>query len=179
MQETDHKAMRSPPPVYALMYPALAAVARKHGYALAVHGSMTRDFDLVAIPWVGDAGDPLPMVEEMKAVVEGVWTKHDWDDVGTTLAHSTMKPHGRRSWSIHLTNKGCNGPYIDLSVMPYEAVDEREVKKEFELWLLQSRPELSRESQVFPLGNCEATLYINDTVQTLWTGFRAAKKLPA
>ncbi len=39
-------------PLYAAcLYPEMAEIARKHGYALAVHGSLARDFDLIAIPW--------------------------------------------------------------------------------------------------------------------------------
>lgn len=39
-------------PIYtAMVYPELAEICRKHGYALAVHGSLARDFDLIAIPW--------------------------------------------------------------------------------------------------------------------------------
>jgi hypothetical protein len=39
-------------PIYAACcYPDLAEITRKHGYALAVHGSLARDFDLIAIPW--------------------------------------------------------------------------------------------------------------------------------
>ncbi len=40
-------------PMYAAcVYPDLAEITRKHGYALAVHGSLARDFDLIAIPWI-------------------------------------------------------------------------------------------------------------------------------
>jgi len=28
------------------------------------------------------------------------------------------KPHGRVAYSLHFTDRGCDGPYIDLSVMP-------------------------------------------------------------
>lgn len=48
------KSSKPPPsyaPVYCAMYPELAAIAREHGYALAIHGSMQRDFDLVCVPW--------------------------------------------------------------------------------------------------------------------------------
>lgn len=39
-------------PIYAACcYPDLAEIARGCGYALAVHGSLARDFDLIAIPW--------------------------------------------------------------------------------------------------------------------------------
>ncbi len=39
-------------PVYAAaMYPDLAKLFIENGYALAVHGSLARDFDLIAFPW--------------------------------------------------------------------------------------------------------------------------------
>jgi hypothetical protein len=99
------------------MYPGLVEVARRHGYALAVHGSMTRDFDLIAVPWVEDAGDPMPMIDEMKHVCIGVYTHHEMDHVVKDGFRSS-KPHGRFAYSIHLTEKGCDGPYLDISVMP-------------------------------------------------------------
>jgi len=109
--------MTAPPPMYAVLYPALVVIARKHGYALAVHGSMARDFDLIAVPWTAEAGEPGPMVDEMKTAVQGVYVHHEFDHL-LTDSHITKKPHGRLSWSIHLTNKGADGPYLDISVMP-------------------------------------------------------------
>lgn len=39
-------------PVYcAAVYPELAKLFQRHGYALAVHGSVARDLDLIAIRW--------------------------------------------------------------------------------------------------------------------------------
>lgn len=114
----NSKPVSAPPSCYAVMYPVLVEIAKRHGYALAVHGSMRRDFDLLAVPWTEEAGEPEPMLLEMKAAAEGVWTHHDWDHIGTTFEHGSAKPHGRRAWSIHLTNNGCYGPYLDISVMP-------------------------------------------------------------
>lgn len=113
---SDEK-MTAPPPMYAVLYPALVAIARKHGYALGVHGSMARDFDLIAVPWTEEAGQPMPMIDEMKAAVQGVYTDHEFDHL-LTDGHVTTKPHGRMAWSIHLTTKGSDGPYLDISVMP-------------------------------------------------------------
>ena len=38
-------------PFYASIYHGLAEVARKHGYALAIHGTVTSDLDLIAVPY--------------------------------------------------------------------------------------------------------------------------------
>lgn len=52
-------------PMYCAMYVQLTEICRKHGYALAVHGSMARDFDLVAIPWIEAPSDPDTVVSEI------------------------------------------------------------------------------------------------------------------
>lgn len=105
------------PVCYTVLYPKLVEVARAKGYALAVHGSMVRDFDLVAIPWTDAAVDALELVLALKEVVRGIFHHEDLDHLVTDGQPST-KPHGRKAWSIHFTNSGCHGPYIDISVMP-------------------------------------------------------------
>jgi hypothetical protein len=42
-----------------ILLPALREVARRFGYALAVHGSLEWDIDLVAVPWCENAPDGL------------------------------------------------------------------------------------------------------------------------
>lgn len=89
----------------------LRAVARAHGYALAVHGSLARDIDVVAIPWTAEAVEAEALVAALAAEVERV-NGHVY--FRGRDPNPTEKPHGRRAWSIHLGG----GPYIDLSVMP-------------------------------------------------------------
>jgi hypothetical protein len=46
-------------PIYAAaLYPELSEIARSHGYALAVHGSLARDFDLICVPWAVQISEP-------------------------------------------------------------------------------------------------------------------------
>lgn len=53
-------------PVYvAAMYPGLCEIFQRHGYALAVHGSVARDLDLLAIPWVEHPSKRLVVLKEM------------------------------------------------------------------------------------------------------------------
>lgn len=46
------KPLKAKPHFYAHCYHLLQAVAHGHGYNLLIHGSMNRDMDLVAVPWV-------------------------------------------------------------------------------------------------------------------------------
>lgn len=40
---------------YALLIPSLMKAGREVGYALAVHGSLARDLDIIAVPWTDEA----------------------------------------------------------------------------------------------------------------------------
>lgn len=56
-------------PVYAAcVYPQLAEIVRAHGYALAVHGSLARDFDMIAIPWADTVSPHSEVVNEILQV---------------------------------------------------------------------------------------------------------------
>jgi hypothetical protein len=85
-------------PFYAAgLYPKLAEVFRTHGYALAVHGSVANDFDLIAVPWVEDAADPQTVINEC---VEN---------------RGELKPHGRLAFRCPFSFDVCS---MDVSFMP-------------------------------------------------------------
>lgn len=94
----------------------IRAIAREHGYAIGVHGSLARDIDLIAAPWTDEASDGATLAGAIADAVSG------FIDMGSVPGRGPSddykkpeaKPHGRFSWSIHLGG----GPYIDLTVMP-------------------------------------------------------------
>lgn len=89
--------------------PELRLAARGCGYALAIHGSLARDIDIIAIPWEQQADDPELLFERLLGVLAGKFGRAarsgDWVD----------KAHGRRAAMIYLPGM-C--PEIDFSVMP-------------------------------------------------------------
>jgi len=102
-------------------------VARQDGWALAVHGSMSRDLDLIAVPWTDQATDETAFVEAMRAsmarTLGGIALIGAGEDGRTPGVKA--KPHGRRSWTIHSTSEqlveteaGAH-PYIDLCVLDF------------------------------------------------------------
>ncbi len=106
--------MKSPTfaPAYVGLFPILAEVAHINGYALAVHGSVSRDFDLVAIPWTDKAISSLGI---MSAIANQVGVSDGCQITKVRIAQGRQgKPHGRISYTIPLS---C-GAAIDLSVMP-------------------------------------------------------------
>ena len=84
-------------------------IARINGYALAVHGSLSRDIDLIAIPWVEHAETAGFLANELCDCLKAFF--------GSCCLQGEVgiKPHGRKAYSIILSNTNV---WIDLSIMP-------------------------------------------------------------
>ena len=111
---------------YRRMIGPLRAKAKDLGYAIGVHGSVSRDIDLIAAPWSDEASTARELAEALQAVAAEI--AGEAVDISAKGAdkpdhfHNGMpgsKPHGRLTWSFHLPS----GPYIDLSVMPRMAAE--------------------------------------------------------
>lgn len=96
-----------------LILPAMRRVAKDCGYALTVHGSLNRDIDLVAVPWVEHGvKDKDVLLKRLEGAVSGV--------TGRCHAHTkgwTVKPQGRFAKTLHAWC-GESTAQLDLSVMP-------------------------------------------------------------
>lgn len=61
------------PMFYAVLLHRFREIALAHGYALAVHGSMASDMDLLTVPWVEEVSEPLELarafLKEMRTTV--------------------------------------------------------------------------------------------------------------
>lgn len=92
----------------AVLLPKFRQAAAADGYAIAVHGSCSRDIDLIAVPW---AESPLPVDRFVEHIVS-VAKEH----MGGACLHGDvgLKPHGRRAYTIVMSG---SIPWIDLSVM--------------------------------------------------------------
>lgn len=104
MSNLDGKPKPNNAPTYMCLYPGLAAIARANGYALAVHGSLARDMDLIAVPWVESPATP-------EQVISAIESEYAIERIGG-LTHA---PHGRMIQTIGIKFGEC---FIDLSFMP-------------------------------------------------------------
>jgi hypothetical protein len=101
---------------YKSVLPKMQEAAKKCGYALAVHGSMRRDLDLIASPWVENHSDKDELAKAIQLAACGMFmAEYKW---GST----PPKPCGRLgtvfaicwcAWHAMLS-AGC----VDLAVMP-------------------------------------------------------------
>lgn len=116
------------PPICTIVYTHVLGMlrdrAKELGYCLAIHGSMARDLDIVAVPWVESAVSAEELIEAMRVIVDGMI--HPTGTMGgrldpvtkqfvpAVIENPSIKPHGRLAWNIHLGG----GPFLDISVMP-------------------------------------------------------------
>lgn len=114
-------------PDYARIFTIARCLGWSEGYALAIHGSFTRDLDMIAVPWTDAACSPEKLVTRIA----------DAADLAIN-GDPGQKPHGRLAFTLLF--KGFSDPrFIDLSVMPRPSAskpltDERviELKREVE-----------------------------------------------
>jgi len=86
------------------MYSDLAEIARRHGYALAVHGSLARDFDSICVPWTEKVSCPSTVVVSMES-----------EFAVKRIGLPSLKQHGREVWTLSIGFGEC---FFDLSFMP-------------------------------------------------------------
>ena len=116
-------------PFFACLYPGLCTVARAHGYALAIHGTVTADLDIIAVPWTAEAVPAEELKDKLMAHIGscgyGDLLRRSGlieDHVTQILAQkgkrredeAEVKPHGRLAWNLYLDA----GAKVDLSVLP-------------------------------------------------------------
>ncbi len=128
------KPIHAKPSLYAYYFLALKEIALGYGYNLIVHGSMNRDLDLIAIPWVDDPEDSLKMINALADCLGG-------EVMGKAIAgqvnpYVSKLPGGRVNYVIDLNRGGYkrdeNGDiaepveftpdpeyYIDISITPF------------------------------------------------------------
>lgn len=112
---------------YVSVIPKIREAAKECGYGIGLHGSMRRDLDLIAIPWVEEHSDKDVLAAAIqKAACGFTQSYYPW-------VKGTKKPCGREAvsfpicWTVHnIVNNG----HIDLSVMPSLAAERERVKKE-------------------------------------------------
>lgn len=106
------------PNFYAYVFDRLKHIAKDFGYNLVLHGSMNRDLDLIAIPWVDN---PEPEIKLIKALDYSI------NETSRSLEHRfqhSVLPGGRNSYVIDICRSGewnkyqDEEYYIDISVTP-------------------------------------------------------------
>jgi hypothetical protein len=95
---------------YVSLLPAIRQIARRSGYAIGIHGSLSRDLDLIAVPWTRKHVKPATLVKRISALsAYPAAMRFHYEAIAKV---ATRKPCGRLAFAIYF------GPnvYADLSV---------------------------------------------------------------
>lgn len=107
MKTKEQVKIEGKPVFYAVLYNDFKRAALELGYALAMHGSMHSDMDLIAVPWIENAKP----IEDLVAAINDcightVWAEHN-------LTNKVEKPHGRVTYTLSIMGDW----HIDLSII--------------------------------------------------------------
>jgi len=125
----SHQFLPKPAAFYGCIYNIVQEVGIANGYAVAIHGSLARDLDLIAVPWTNDAISDFELIKLIAEVLGGECRNENGFKIG--LGNDAMygkdytpRPHERRAYRIYLGNSfekqdgGLITYYIDISVTP-------------------------------------------------------------
>lgn len=96
------------PLMYVNYFGLLTKIVNNHGYALCVHGSVNRDFDLIAVPFEETVS---PHDEVIMAIKKAIGNNGDSDELYSKVGH---EPQGRICYTIECGGDG----YFDISFTP-------------------------------------------------------------
>lgn len=110
------KPVHAKPQLYAYCFLSLKEIAFEYGYNLVVHGSMNRDLDLIAIPWIDDPKPELDMIMALSSAIGG------------HIQRKSIKvlPGGRNSYVIDLNRGGYKRNESGDIVDPIEFIPDPE-----------------------------------------------------
>ena len=99
---------------YLKIIPVIRQVARDLGYAIGVHGTLSKDLDLIAVPWTVGQSNHLDLLESIQMVIAGYkGLDHKREKTDDPYIAQDM-PHGRRSYIIWI---GVHA-HIDIAITP-------------------------------------------------------------
>lgn len=108
------------PAMYVAYFGILQDIAQEHGYALCIHGSVVRDFDLVLVPFDVKVSSHEVVLDAFRSAIG---TPEHPETLFDKVGH---EPHGRLCYTIEVGGGG----YLDISFTPTMERAIELVKKE-------------------------------------------------
>jgi hypothetical protein len=113
----NKKPLAVKPRLYAMYFYRLMEIAREMGYNLLISGSMNRDLDLVAVPWIDNPKPEMELIQAFDIYLRGACVDNPEYYMHNILAG------GRSAYVINLNrfrdDEGIDPQYyIDISITP-------------------------------------------------------------
>lgn len=119
-------------PDYARVFTQSRIIAWQYGYACVMHGSFTRDLDLLLVPWTEQAKGNNEQLLKLIAQACDLRFKDGEKEIHKATVDFSDKPHGRVSCSLFFPAFG-DRRWIDISIVPIKTTAERKLLSKEEL----------------------------------------------
>lgn len=126
----SEKSIKAKPQFYAVCLHPLQEIAKGLGYNLVVHGSMNRDLDLIAIPWIDNPHSEIKLIQTIDMYLRGIC--YEDNNAKEGYMFSTLSG-GRNNYVINLnrSNKWNNYTdeqyYLDISITPLSLTNHEKI----------------------------------------------------
>ena len=107
MKKSTEINLNPKPMFYATLLESFRKTCLDNGYALAIHGSSSRDMDLIAVAWIDDAITPKLLIDEIQKCLFGTVYNQDINTDGL------VRSHGRITYTISIQGDW----FIDFTVI--------------------------------------------------------------
>lgn len=123
-------------PDYARVFTQARIIAWQYGYACCMHGSYTRDLDLLLTPWEDRATANHEQLLKLIAQACGLRFRDGQEDILKSKADFTDKPHGRKSCSLFFPEPA-DRRWVDISFTPCERRGSAAGNAEYDSWRIE------------------------------------------
>jgi len=108
MRSEEAEAPKSRAVFYSILWPSMRKAAIDIGWALALHGSLENDMDIMGMPWTENCKPHQELAKVISDCLgDTIWREHH-------LTPHFTKPHGRIVYTLSIGSSW----HVDLSVMP-------------------------------------------------------------
>lgn len=108
MRSEEFETPKSRAVFYSILWPSMRKAAMDLGWALALHGSLENDMDIMGMPWTENCKSHQELAKAISDCLgDTIWREHH-------LTPHYTKPHGRISYTLSIGGSW----HVDLSIMP-------------------------------------------------------------
>lgn len=104
-------------PDYARVFTQARIIAWQYGYACVMHGSYTRDLDLLLTPWEDRAYDNRVQLLKLIAAACDLRFRDGKENIYESVPDFTSKPHGRTTCSLFFPG-AADRRWVDIGFTP-------------------------------------------------------------
>mgnify|MGYP006137019965 CR=1 FL=1 len=120
-------------PDYARVFTQARIIAWQYGYACVMHGSFTRDLDLLLTPWEERACDNRVQLLKLIAQACDLQFVHGDESILKATPVFTQKPHGRTACTLYFPGYK-DRRWVDISFTPCTPKGDAAGHIEYESW---------------------------------------------